>query len=873
MTINRREFLRAIGLAGVVGMQGGLVGTALAQAIRGVRPAFSGRFRLASSPMIGSENLDGIRLRWNYPLFGANGDFERCLPQKVLVHREVRKFDANLFLPGDPDVGLRPVGVYPRFLWEIKNLVQLSSAPAKFGIRDAQGAVTSTEALTFEYHGPEASLKIIGLDGQCLLIAPLRDGNLVYFDAGEIRSFEIDGFGAGAFQLIGAQCLDIDAGGDFRINGPIADITVRQALSDRLDLMEGARRVHAAAGSGGPTTTLPADQSFLDATEWLELVDLASEIAAEYCVGSPALETAAGGVKVARIDLFMLALLSRWEMAPRLGFGFRDGPDGTSSGYDKLLGPPLTNVVSDEIAYYQVEAIWDGGEVQISNVASTRLDRRFPLSKPTTAGYFAQRHSELQSDFIVISPRSSNAVETQLTRDEFVGETTVRWTHPSGERAGGVLVTERLTHEDGKEVVLHEWVQHRGVYGGGFSGNVRRALPVDIGSTVLSGLRAFDSWDQLADEDYDIEPAVVVEYAPGAPKLACAAFLAEPSAPTGRIILERLVTAQGFRPSCLAVAGEEDTSQYGEWKPDPLFRILISRGYHFRLQILESVRKPIMQESNIIDYGHDSFGAFVRLDPLPPLEEFVGGSLDAQNGRYFVRTFFSDRVYIGRFSDDLTSALPDKGSCLLGSGTYNVNEMEEPVSGRCQLTQNYDDESFWQEVFEDGDISDETLSPIFIFDSPLARPLSFPDTVDYRCRVIGKRNAEVLKGELSNIVSAQRTAVRPPAPKGFRVRQLGYDYYDRLLVGIELADNEPPGSFGVAVAPGEFADAAAFAAVSERASVIGPQLLGADRIVFEALNIRKNFQTDRVYSIGVSRVNEAGTFGPATIVPIRVSVE
>ena len=108
---------------------------------------------------------------------------------------------------------------------------------------------------------------------------------------------------------------------------------------------------------------------------------------------------------------------------------------------------------------------------------------------------------------------------------------------------------------------------------------------------------------------------------------------------------------------------------------------------------------------------------------------------------------------------------------------------------------------------------------------------------------------------------------------GLRVRQLGYDYYDRLLICCELNELDEIGMYAVQFAVGKFDNLASFATVAEQAALIGPQLVGPSLTLFDSLPIGKNFQTERVYTVGVSRVNKAGTFGPPATIAIRIPVE
>jgi hypothetical protein len=874
MTISRRTLLKGIGATGLAAGNTRLVDSVLAEALTGVRPSFT-NFRLASSSLIDDGELSGIRLRWNFPLFNQDGTFANCLPDRVIVHRDIRPI-SSVYIPKSPDVGLTPIALYPDYCWRSKLIVQVSSNPAVFEFRQNDGARTAVQAINFGYRGTPTVLKVLGANGKCLLIARVTDGAEVYFDAAEIIRFELGG-AANVF-LSNPRCLDILGGGELHIDNPIAELEVRRPLVESIGIDEGALRLNGLAGSSGTTTTLPTGQDFMDAADWKELIALGSEVAAPVCVGQPALDII-DGAEISKTDLFMVAAVSRWEMAPRLGFGFRDGKNRSRSKYDYVSGPELNLGFRKEVAFYQVRAVWDKAGRQVaSNVASSRLDESFGISRPSELQYLARVSGKFDSDFIAISPVTTNVPSSSVDTpgiDRFAAQTLLRWSHFDHQRVSGILISEQVKSPNGNSVLKHEWIPHRGVFDEGFRGNARHNLQVDLDDTVTSEIRSFDGWDTVSPDMIAATPKVVLSYAPAAPKLACATHRASLDEVDGQVLIERLVTAPGFRPSCLPATPADGSAalDFAEWQPDALLQTIIQKNFQFRLELMESIKRPKRIETNIREYGRDGRGGFVRIADPVDFQDYVGGALDAENGRYHVRSFVSDRLYIGRFEASLSDGFDQDGTCQLTSAATNLDEMDEPLIGRCTLSQNHDADEFWQTVKVVAQIGADPIDFTFLAQPLTPRPVDLPDTVEYRLRLVGQRNTQMVIGEYSNFVTAQRLPMRPPKPRGLVVRQLGYDYYDRLLVCVQLMPQDVPGNYRIFFAPGQLDVPEAFIAAAEPATLIGQQSVGSSLTLFEALPIGRNFQTDRVMTIGVSRMNAAGTSSAPAIGVIIVPVE
>ncbi len=871
MTISRRSFVKGVGAVGAAFAGNGFIRQVAAQSLASVRPAFSTTFRLASSPLIRDDELPGIRLRWNFPLFNPDGTFANCLPDRVRVHRKTVPLSELFFIPS-ADAGLDPIAVYPSWGWTILNIVQVATNPNAFEFwRPGEATPTTTQGLTFVYDGDDAYLKVFSADGQCLLISQISRGQRFYFDSAEISRFELDA-SSGRIGLREARCLDLALGNEIRLDQPVAELEIRQALAEQITLKQSALRLHGKAGNGGVETTMPNGMPFLDSDEWKELVDLGAELSASNCTGLPTLSSV-DGMQVAKTDLFLTAASSRWEMAARLGFGFRDGPDPSASHYDDVRDPLLDLEYRNEVVWYQLEAFW-GSDVQHSNIASTRLDRPFDISKPTFARYLASVNGRLDSDYISTSIATVNSAEGGIGAvQEITATTTLEWQHASRERVSGVFTSETITSPNAGSHVQIEWLQHSGVLSEGFNGNVHRRVDVAIDDQVSAEIRSFDAWDRISRELIGAAPRLVLDYRPAPPKLACATYLASLDEADGKVLVERLVTMGDFRPSCLPSTPDENgqLQEFPEWEPDELMVALMNSGYHFRLELYEARERPIEVIATITNYARDRFGGFVQFNKPLNLPDFVGGTLNAQNGRYIVRSVAGDRLYIGRFQFDAASAI-ENATCRITASVLNVDETDEPLLGRCSIRQDVDAEEFWKAVGTIGDIGAQPISYTFLRQPSTPRPADEADSVEYRVRIVGERNTDRIVGEFSNIVAAPRTPRRPGRPKGIQVRQLGYDYYNRLLVCCELTPEDQEGTYALQFAPGRLSPEE-LAAVGDAGMVFGAQPVAAKRSLFEALPVGRNFQTNRLYTIGVSRVNKAGTFGPPAIIVIDVPVE
>lgn len=873
MTVTRRTFLQGLGALGALSANANFVNSVAAQAISSIRPAFSGQFRLASSPVIDQADISGIRLRWNFPLFDADGIFARCLPDRVLLHRKVDAI-GNYFVPNTPDVGVEPISVFPEYAWRIKLIVQISSSPYVFEFRDrGQGTQSTVEGLRFKYEGTAvAFLKVFGLSGNCIVVTQIQPGQTFYFDAAEIVRFEIAT--TGTVNLVDAACLDITMGNEFNFEGPIAQLEIRQPLAQGIPLEEGALRLNGLAGSGGTTTTLPFGQDFLTGADWAELIALANEISASACSGAPEMFDMNGSI-VAKTDLFLAAAMSRWEMAPRLGFGFRDGINFSRSQFDLQLDAELDLTLRNEVAFYRLEAIWDSGERLWSTVTSTRLDKTYSIGRPQSLQYLADVNGKVDSDYIAVEVNPANSMEATLPAEVVqIAQTTLNWQHVNLERTAGVLVEESYTGVGKKSEKSVEWLQHRGVFNAGFRGNVRRLLPVTFDDEVTAKIWSFDAWDRVSPDWIDVKPKVVLNYEPEAPRLACATHLASLEEADGKILLERLVTNSEFRPSCLSLVSMDGSAplEFPDWMPDPLMLELVKSDFKFKLGIYESIARPKVATASISLYARDGLGSFVQLDQPIEIADFVGGFLDAANGRYYVRSFVGDRIYIGRHSKDLSIEFGE-ATCQLKSSAVNLDETDEPMIGACRLTQDYDQDEFWKLVDTVSDVDSIRIDYTFLLQALTPRPVEETDSVDYRMKIWGERNTDSITGGFSNVVSAQRLPRRPPAPMGLSVRLLGYDYYDRLLICCELDELDEVGMYAVQFAAGKFESVASFAKAAEQAVLIGPQLVGPSLTLFESLPIGRNFQTERIYTVGVSRVNRVGTFGPPATIAVKVPVE
>ncbi|MBB4438148.1 MULTISPECIES: twin-arginine translocation signal domain-containing protein [Rhizobium] len=872
MTYSRRSFIKGLGALGAAGFSGSFIKSVAAQSLASIRPSFSNAFRLASSPLIQSNALPGIRLRWNYPLFETDGTYARCMPDHVIVHRRSVPLAGQFVIPST-DVGTDQIAAYPDYGWNLMEIVQLSSSPHVFAFRQTHnGSLTTAQGLTFVYDGDEAMLKLFGAGGQCLLVSAIRAGQRFYFDSAEINRFELDAAG-GRSALLEARCLDLKLGNEIRLDHPVAKLQIREPLASRLNLEEGALRLNGRAGQGGTDTTLPPGEAFLEPHEWDELVALASELASESCSGAPTLETV-DDMRIASSDLFLTAVASRWEMAPRLGFGFRDGPDPSTSHYDEILDPFLDLGLRDEAVLYQLEAVWSSGGSLRSNVASSRLDRAFDISKPQTVNYVATVNGKSDSDFISSSLITINSpISKDAQTEEISSATTVKWAHVEKQRTSGIAVFETVTSGNNRVSTTVDWLQHRGVYSEGYTGSVYRPVNVGAGDNVEVKAWSFDGWDRISEDFIAVAPRVVLNYQPTAPELACATYLASLQEKDGKVLIERLVTSPDFRPSTLPAIPAEDgsISEFAEWQPDKMMKSLISQGYLFRLEVYEAKERPAERKATIKAFAIDRFGGFVQFVESINLTDFIGGFLVAQNGRYAIRTVVGDRLYIGRFQSDAAASL-DEATCNITTGTLNVDETDEPLAGMCTLTQNYDAEEFWEPVGSVAEIGGNPIDYTFLRQPLTPRPVDEPDNVDYRVRLIGERNTERLVGRFSNVVSAQRMPSRPDAPRGVRVRQLGYDYYDRLLICCELSADDQPGLYALQFAAGVLS-AEVFSTIASSGTVFGSQEVGATRTLYEALPIGRNFQTGRRFTIGISRVNKAGTFGPAAVVAVDVPVE
>jgi len=329
------------------------------------------------------------------------------------------------------------------------------------------------------------------------------------------------------------------------------------------------------------------------------------------------------------------------------------------------------------------------------------------------------------------------------------------------------------------------------------------------------------------------------------------------------VTVDRLVD----KPQCL-----DGTTVYDDWVADD-----IVKRQSGSIEIARRTRMPTSVDVKIKNVSTVSSDVFeIQLENALAQGDFVGGNLRNNDEGGRIISVSADRTIVHVSMSDATTIRQAEDSSIIDLRCAPVSQGPAAVlrfvQGLGRITENPHGPSLWTTVSSNSKIDPLAKQFTFVDNTPL--PQEGTDLLVYSSRVkFNDFKGGITYGPYGNTVSILRKSPIPQVAPPFTIAALGWDYYQRLVVKITLAEVRGE-QFMVAWARGRKSDwleapkssaqAKAFASVGVP-GCLGQQRAQQMRILYEVLDIPVPHFSDTYATIGVKTVDKIGQESPYVV--------